>query len=93
MVTPGGLYEFKVMHFELCIAPATFQLIRVTMLAGVKWQSCLMYIGDVVVFSYHLDELLKGLRAVFYAIKTVGLPQTPTKCRFVCVDLKFWATW
>ncbi|KAM7314715.1 reverse transcriptase family protein [Ixodes scapularis] len=48
-VTPDGLYEFKVMPFGLCTAPATFQRVMDTVLAGLKWQSCLVYLDDVVV--------------------------------------------
>ncbi|KAM7287740.1 retrovirus-related Pol polyprotein from transposon 17.6 [Ixodes scapularis] len=43
-VTPDGLYEFKVMPFGLCTAPATFQRVMDTVLAGLKWQSCLVYL-------------------------------------------------
>ncbi|KAM7307501.1 hypothetical protein ISCGN_011137 [Ixodes scapularis] len=48
-VTPDGLYEFKVMPFGLCTVPATFQCVMDTVPAGLKWQSCLVSIDDVVV--------------------------------------------
>jgi len=35
--TREGLYEFNVMPFWLCIAPATFQRLMDLVLAGVQW--------------------------------------------------------
>lgn len=50
-VTPDGLNEFKVLPFGLCSAPAIFQRMMDTVLSGLKWQTCLVYLDDVVVFS------------------------------------------
>ncbi|KAK8761932.1 hypothetical protein V5799_026804 [Amblyomma americanum] len=52
-ITPDGLFEFKVMPFGLCSAPATFQRVMNTVLAGLKWQICLVYLDDVDVFAYN----------------------------------------
>ena len=42
--TQEGLFEFKVLPFGLCNAPATFQRLMNLILAGVQWSSCLVYI-------------------------------------------------
>ena len=39
--TPEGLFEFNVMPFGLCNAPATFQQLMDSILAGLHWRSCL----------------------------------------------------
>lgn len=78
-VTPDGLYEFKVMPFGLCAAPGTFQRVIDTVLTGLKWQRCLVYLDDVVVFASNFDYHLRQLRTVFQFIKTAGLTLKPTK--------------
>lgn len=88
-ITPDGLFEFKVMPFGLCSAPATFQRVMDTVLAGLKWQTCLVYLDDVVVFSSSFDEHLRRLEAVLQAIKTSGLTLKPEKCRFAYEELLF----
>ena len=49
--TPKGLYEFKVMSFKLCNAPATFQKLMDQVLSGphAQWKDCLVYLNDVIV--------------------------------------------
>ena len=44
---PDGLFEFKVMPFGLSNAPATFQCLMYLLLAGLKWNTCLVYLDDV----------------------------------------------
>lgn len=88
-ITPDGLFEFKVMPFGLCSAPATFQRVMDTVLAGLKWQTCLVYLDDVVVFSSNFDEHLRRLEAVLRVIKASGLTLKPEKCRFAYEELLF----
>ena len=40
--TQKGLFEFNVMPFGLCNAPATFQCLMDCVLAGLQWSSCLV---------------------------------------------------
>lgn len=54
-VTPDGLYEFNVMLFGLCNAPATFERMMDSILRGLKWQICLCYLDDI--FFYCILEI------------------------------------
>jgi len=47
--TQEGLFEFNVMPFWLCNAPATFQRLMNAVLAGLQWTSCLVYIDDIII--------------------------------------------
>ncbi|KAM7296833.1 retrovirus-related Pol polyprotein from transposon 297 [Ixodes scapularis] len=60
-----------------------------TVLSGLKWQNCLVYLDDVVVFASEFDEHLRRLRAVLQAFKAAGLTLKPSKCRFAHGELKF----
>ena len=61
--TPEGLFEFKVIPFGLCNAPATFQRLMDMVLARVQWTSCLVYIDDVVILGKTFKEHLQNLVA------------------------------
>jgi len=51
-----GAYHYKRMPFGLTNAPATFQRALDIILSGVKWQSCLVYLDDVIVYSKTQEE-------------------------------------
>ena len=83
--TPEGLFEFNVMPFGLCNAPATFQRLMELILAGLQWSSCLVYIDDVIVLGRDFDDHLTNLQYVLERLQEAGLKLQPEKCHF-CKD-------
>lgn len=81
--TPEGLFEFNVMPFGLCNAPATFQRLMDLVLAGLQWSHCLVYLDDVIVLGGNFENHLHNLRAVFDRIQEAGLKLKPSKCAFL----------
>ena len=79
--TSSGLYEFRVMPFGLCNAPATFQRLMETVLAGLARESCMVYLDDILVIGKSFDEHLQNLRRVFTRLREAGLSLKPRKCR------------
>ena len=62
-ITPRGLYQFKMMPFGLCGAPATFQRMMDQVIRGMhKFASA--YLDDLIVFSSTWEDHLTHLRAV-----------------------------
>jgi len=49
-VTTDGLFEFNVLPFGLSNAPATFQRIINSVLGALRWDLCLVYLDDIIVF-------------------------------------------
>jgi len=80
--TPHGLYEFKVMPFGLCNAPATFQRLMDLMLTGLQWSSCLVYLDDIIVLGKDFSDHLRNIDLVFHRIQNAGLKLQPPKCNF-----------
>ena len=69
-----GLFEFKVMPFGLCNAPASFQRLMDLVLAGIHWSSCL---DDIVIMGRTFQQHLVNLKLV---LDRAGLKLKPTKC-------------
>ena len=80
--TQEGLFEFKVMPFGLCNAPATFQRLMDLILAGVQWSTCLVYIDDIVIPGRTSEEHMGNLRVVLQKLREAGLRLKPSKCSF-----------
>ena len=65
-ITKRGLYQFKVMPFGLCNAPATFERLMETVLNGLQWETCLVYLDDIIVLGKSFDEMIRNLEKVFH---------------------------
>lgn len=74
-ITTDRLDDFKVMPFGFCTAPATFQRVMDTMVSGLKWQTCLVYLDDVVMFARTFEEHIAGLKQVLQAARLTLKPQ------------------
>ena len=66
-VTHGGLFQFRVMPFGLCNAPATFERLMDRMLCGLRWSRCLVYLDDVISFDASISETLIRLVSFWFA--------------------------
>ena len=87
--TPDGLFEFKVMPFGLCNAPATFQRLMDMVLAGLQWTNCLVYLDDVIVVGRTFREHLLNLQSVFGRLRAAGLKLQPKKCHLCSPKVEF----
>jgi len=88
-ITRFGTYEFTVMPFGLCNAPATFQRLMDTVLRDILWQFVVVYIDDINIGSKTFDEHLLHLEQVFDRLVKAGLKLSPEKCFFFKEELPF----
>ena len=79
-VTNSGLYEWNVLPFGLCNAPSTFERLMDFVLAGLRWETLLVYLDDVIVFGRTVKESIDRLREVLIRFRNAGLKLKPSKC-------------
>ena len=87
--TPFGLFEFNRMPFGLCNAPGTFQRLMERMFGNQRFQSVLLYLDDIIVFSSTVHQHLERLEEVFFRLDQQGLKAKLSKCHFFQKQVKY----
>ena len=77
------------MPFGLCNAPATFQRLMETVLAGLARDSCMVYLDDILVIGKTFVEHLQNLRQVFGRLREAGLRLQPKKCHLALHSVEY----
>ena len=76
------------MLFDLTNTPATQQRFMETILVGLNWETCMVYIDDIVVFSSTFDEHKKNIEEILQRLNDHGVMIAPEKCSFCDPMLK-----
>jgi transposase InsO family protein len=87
--TTEGLYQFRVMPFGLCNAPASFQRLMDLVLSGLQWSQCLVYLDDIIVLGRSFEEHIHNLQSVFSRLRESGLRLKPSKCSFFQREVRY----
>ena len=88
-VTNEGLFQFRVMLFGLCNAPATFERLMDRVLCGMRWPCCLVYLDDVISFGGTIPEAFARLEEVLGHLSNFGLQLKTKKCTFMQTEVVF----
>ncbi len=88
-VTTSGLYAWNVLPFGLCNAPTTFERLMDNVLAGLRWDTLLVYLDDVIVFGRSIPESIERLATVFGRFRNAGLKVKPSKCALLQKEVEY----
>ena len=77
------------MPFGLVGAPSTFERCMEKVLKHLQWQTCLVYLDNIIVFSKDLTEHLLRLEQVLQRIQQAGLKLKPSKCHLFQKQVSF----
>lgn len=84
-----GHYQFKRMPFGLKNAPATFQRLMNSVLAGLQGIKCFVYLDDVVVYGSNLHDHNTKLKEIFQCFREFNLKLNPKKCSFLKQEISY----
>ena len=87
IITPVGLYEYKMMPFGLRNSGNTYQRYIDQVTRGLLF--CFAYVDDVLVASHSLEEHEQHLRLLLDRFKQNGVALNKEKCEFAVTNLTF----
>lgn len=84
-----GIFEWTTMPFGLTNAPATFQRALNIILSGLKWQICLVYLDDVIIFSSSAEQHIKDVDQVLKRLREAGVTLNLEKCKWFTLEVEY----
>ncbi|XP_063782381.1 uncharacterized protein LOC134932160, partial [Pseudophryne corroboree] len=87
--THSGHYEYLVMPFGLCNAPAVFQDFMNDVLREYLDRFLVVYLDDILIFSHSLEEHQKHVRLVLQKLRDHRLGAKLEKCEFEVQQIAF----
>jgi len=84
-----GLFWLLRLPFGLVNAPASFQRDFDIILSGLRWQKCLVYLNDVIVFSRTVNDHIRHLCEVLLLLGKAGHSLKPSKCHLLQQDVEY----
>ncbi|XP_028550837.1 uncharacterized protein LOC110096704 [Dendrobium catenatum] len=87
--TRDGLFEWRVMPFGLCNAPATFMRLMNEILRPALGRYCVVYFDDILVFSRSLEDHCTHLSQILDILREHKLYLNLTKCEFAKSTVHF----
>ncbi|GFX74183.1 retrovirus-related Pol polyprotein from transposon 412 [Trichonephila clavipes] len=77
------------MPFGLCNAPATIERLMETVLKGLTFEACLIYLDDVIIGGRTFEEHLQNIRKVLSKLSDANLKLNPSKCKFFQKEVNY----
>nr|XP_025647464.1 uncharacterized protein LOC112742446 [Arachis hypogaea] len=88
-ITPGGIYYYKVMPFDLKNTGATYQRLMNKIFNELIGKTVEVYVDDILAKTARPDDLLSDLGSVFASLRQHGMRLNPLKCAFAMEAGKF----
>jgi len=88
-VSHRGVYEFEILPFGVVNGPSYFQRVMECILRGLTYETFLIYLDDVIIFSRTFEEHLLRLEEVFQRFRKVNIKLKPSKCHFCCDQVNY----
>ncbi|VDC04626.1 unnamed protein product [Peniophora sp. CBMAI 1063] len=87
--TRYGQFEFLVMQFGLCNAPAVFQRLVNSIFHDLVDVTVVLYLDDIIIFSEDPSKHEEHVREVLRRLREADLYLKPEKCRFNATEVEY----
>jgi hypothetical protein len=84
-----GHYEFKVMNFGLCNAPATFMRLMNNLFGKYYGKFVVCYLDDLLIYSSTLELHIQHVEEIFKVLALNSLPVKVSKCIFASDEVPY----
>ena len=84
-----GFFKCNCMPFGLCNVPAIFQRLLQNCLSELNLIYCLIYLDNIIIFSWMAEELLHKLHVVFDRFREYNLKLKPSKCSLFKEEINY----
>ena len=88
-VTPDGLWQFNRLPQGLKNSPSVFQRLMNQTLGTLRWDVCLAYLDDIVIYSRSFRQHLIDVDRVCHALQSSNFKLHPDKCCFFRREISF----
>ena len=78
-----GLFQFQVLPFGISNAPSCYKRLMELVLRGLRWEQCLCYLDEIIVFGSDFEQAVENLKTVFDTLRSANLTLKPSKCFFL----------
>ena len=89
IVTRYGQFEYTVMPFGLCNAPATFTALMNKVFAPFLDEFVVVYLDDILIYSKSIEQHVEHLRAVLTRLREQKLFAKLKKCEFARSSISY----
>ena len=69
--------------------PCDVERLLETVLSGLQWHVCLIYLDDIIVYGSTFDTMIKNLVTVFDNLVEAGLKLKARKCTLFARQVKY----
>lgn len=87
--TERGQFQMKRLPMGLKISPSTFSRVMTIAMAGLNYESCFVYLDDLIIFGNNLVNHNQNLVKVLTRLREVNLKLNPNKCKFLRKEILY----
>lgn len=84
-----GHFQYRKMPFGLCNSPSSFQRIMEIALRQLQWNTCVLYIDDILAFGNDFQTALSNLEEILIRFQEANLKLKPSKCKLFQKSVDF----